>query len=259
MARGPRKHLKRVAAPSAWMLDKLTGLYAPRPSQGPHKLRECLPLCLLLRNRLKYALSYQEVKYIVMQRLVKVDGKVRTDHCFPLGFCDVVSLDKTNEHFRMLYDTKGRYVPHKISEEEASYKLCRVKKVALGPKGIPTATTHDARTVRFVHPEVKANDTLRVDIATGKVIDFVKFEVGNKVMITGGHNVGRVGVILEREPHPGSHEIIHVQDERGNVFATRLSNVMVIGEGEKSWISLPKGKGIKLGVVEDRQRRLAGN
>lgn len=68
------------------MLDKLGGVWAPRPSTGPHKLRECLPLIILLRNRLKYALNTKEVKYILMQRLVKVDGKARTDKTYPAGF-----------------------------------------------------------------------------------------------------------------------------------------------------------------------------
>lgn len=68
------------------MLDKLSGTFAPRPNSGPHKLRECLPIVLFLRNRLKYALTYDEAKKIVMQRLVKVDGKVRTDMTFPAGF-----------------------------------------------------------------------------------------------------------------------------------------------------------------------------
>ena len=57
-----------------------------RPHPGPHKLRECLPLNLFLRNRLKYALSYLEAKKILGQRVVKVDGKVRTDHKYPAGF-----------------------------------------------------------------------------------------------------------------------------------------------------------------------------
>ena len=56
------------------MLDKLGGVFAPKPSAGPHKTRECLPLCLILRNRLKYALTYKEVKMICMQRLVKAAG-----------------------------------------------------------------------------------------------------------------------------------------------------------------------------------------
>jgi small subunit ribosomal protein S4e len=86
MARGPKKHLKRFNAPNHWMLDKLSGRYAPRPSTGPHKLRECIPLVVFLRNRLKYALTADEVKKIVKQRLIKVDGKVRTDSTYPAGF-----------------------------------------------------------------------------------------------------------------------------------------------------------------------------
>jgi small subunit ribosomal protein S4e len=39
-----------------------------------------------LRNRLKYALNGKEVQNILMQRLVKVDGKVRTDSTYPAGF-----------------------------------------------------------------------------------------------------------------------------------------------------------------------------
>ena len=68
------------------MLDKLSGTYAPRPSPGPHKLRESLPLTILLRNRLKYALTGREVTVIVKQRIVKVDNKVRTDPTYPTGF-----------------------------------------------------------------------------------------------------------------------------------------------------------------------------
>lgn len=85
------------------MLDKLSGTYvseprssfesllnaspqAPRPSPGPHKLRECLPLTIFLRNRLKYALTGREVTAIMAQRIIKVDGKVRTDETYPAGF-----------------------------------------------------------------------------------------------------------------------------------------------------------------------------
>eukprot|EP00922_Rhytidocystis_sp_ex-Travisia-forbesii_P006972 GHVS01010197.1.p1 GENE.GHVS01010197.1~~GHVS01010197.1.p1 ORF type:complete len:251 (+),score=20.16 GHVS01010197.1:151-903(+) len=242
--RGIKKHLKRVAAPSHWMLDKLSGVYAPKPSPGPHKTRECIPMVVLLRNRLKYALTYNEVKLIVMQRCIQVDSKVRTDHCYPVGFMDVITIEKTQERFRMLYDNKGRFVPHKIRAEEAQYKLCRIKRVSLGPKAVPCAVTHDGRTLRFIHPEIKANDTVRIDIKTGKVLDWVKFESGNLVMITGGHNVGCVGTIFHRERHPGSFEIVHVRDSKGHAFATRMNNVFVIGKGTKSWVSLPREKAI---------------
>merc|ERR1719461_1995896 len=128
---------------------------------------------------------------IVMQRLIKVDGKVRTDMFYPAGFMDVVQIEKTKENFRLLYDTKSRFVLHKISKEEAAYKMCRVKKITRGPKGTPIAVTHDGRTLRYPDPDVKVNDTVRVDIATGKQEAHVKFEAGNMVMISGGKNIGR--------------------------------------------------------------------
>jgi small subunit ribosomal protein S4e len=74
------------------MLDKLGGIFAPRPTPGPHKLRECLPLTILLRNRLKYALTGREVTQILMGRHIKVDGKVRTDSTFPAGFMGMFYL-----------------------------------------------------------------------------------------------------------------------------------------------------------------------
>ncbi len=193
---------------------------APKPSPGPHKQRECLPLIIILRNRLKYvefggcwvascddhhahkclcaahryALTGKEVQSILMQRHVKVDGKVRvfccsgvgggcfiqqpnafqihnsslqypkithtlsqvrTDTTYPAGFMDVIELDATNEYFRLVFDTKGRFVVHRISKEESSYKLLKVKQQATGKGGVPHIVTHDGRTIRYPDPDIK--------------------------------------------------------------------------------------------------------
>ena len=68
-------------------------------------------------------------------------------------------------------------------------------------------------------------------------------------MATGGRNVGRVGVITHRERHDGGFNIVHVKDAIDNSFATRESNVFVIGDS-KPWISLPKGKGVQVSCLQ---------
>jgi len=85
--KGQRKSMKRIAAPKMWYLGKLKGVYASRPSAGPHKLRECIPLNVLLQYRLKYALTRKEAMKICKDKegLIKVDGKIRRDPRFPLG------------------------------------------------------------------------------------------------------------------------------------------------------------------------------
>ena len=112
----------------------------------PGSLKTEYDLVIDSSYRLKYALNSRETKAIVMQRLIKVDGKVRTDTTYPAGFMDVISIEKTGENFRLIYDTKGRFTVHRITAEEAEYKLAKVKRVQLGKGGIPFLVTHDART-----------------------------------------------------------------------------------------------------------------
>jgi small subunit ribosomal protein S4e len=113
-----------------------------------------------------------------------------------------------------------------------------------------------ASSIRYPDPAIKVNDTVKIDLATGKITDFIKFDTGVIAMVTGGRNMGRVGVITHRERHDGGFNIVHIKDAIDNSFATRENNVFVIGS-EKPWISLPKGKGVKLTIAEERDRRRA--
>jgi len=252
MARGPKKHLKRVAAPKSWMLSKIGGNFATRSSQGPHKLRESMPLNVILRNKLGYAHNAREAQVIIMDREggIRIDGRLRRDPRFPTGLMDVISLDKANEAYRVTYDVRGRFILKQVKKDEANFKLCKVKRKEVGPNKIPYIVTHDARTIRFPHPDVDVNDTVKIELATGKILDYVKFESGNSALLTGGNNIGRVGVITHRERHLGGFDIVHLRDVRGKNFATRIGNIFVIGKGKKPWISLQQDNGVYLDPLE---------
>jgi len=101
-------------------------------------------------------------------------------------------------------------------------------------------------------PLVKVCDTVKVDIATGKMIEQFKFELGCMVMLTGGNNTGRVGSLMHVEKHEGSFAIVTIKDAKGNTFATRLGNVFVIGNAGKAQVNIPKGRGIKKTILEER-------
>jgi len=79
---------------------------------------------------------------------------------------------------------------------------------------------------------------------------------GASVYLTGGNNIGRIGVLQSIEKHPGSFDIAHVKDATGKTFATRMGNIFIIGDGKNPAISLPKGEGIRLSLIEQRDQRL---
>jgi len=118
------------------------------------------------------------------------------------------------------------------------------------------ANVSRVHSIRYPDPLVKVNDTVKINLETGKIEDFIKFDTGAIAMVTGGRNMGRVGVITHRERHDGGFAIVHLKDAIDNTFATRETNVFVIGS-EKPWISLPKGKGVKLTIAEERDRKRA--
>ena len=154
-----------------------------------------------------------------------------------------------------MYDTKGRFRLHRISDTEKAYKLCRVQAVYITAKKIPVLTTHDGRTIRYPPPAVKVHDVVKVDLESGKIVDSIKFDVGMTCMITKGRNTGRVGTIVNIEKHPGSFDIVAVRDASNHQFATRLSNIFVVGKDDDLQVSLPKGKGVKLSILEERKKR----
>ena len=250
--RGVYKHLKRIHAPKSWMLSKVGGIWAMKPSQGPHKLRECIPLNLLLRTKLGLARNGTEAKLIVKAKEgnISIDGKVRTDHKYPVGIMDIVTVNKIGANYRVNFDVKGRWRLVKISKEEAKYKLCKVTKRMMGPKKIPFITTSDGRTLRYPNPNIKEHDTIKLNLENNEIVDFYKYKIGAHVLIVGGNNIGRAGVIEKIEKHPGSYEIVYIKDMAGKEFSTRLTNIFITGDSRPE--IEPEKYNTLLSIIEER-------
>jgi small subunit ribosomal protein S4e len=53
----------------------------------------------------------------------------------------------------------------------------QVRRMQFGKGGIPYIGTHDGRTIRYPDPEVKEQDTVVLDLETGKIREFIKVGV----------------------------------------------------------------------------------
>lgn len=147
-----------------------------------------------------------------------------------------------------MYDEKGRFTLVSINGTEANHKLCKVVNQAVGPNKIPYIVTHDSRTIRFPHPDIKEGDSVKIDLEKNQIVSWISNEPGHLAYVTGGNNIGRVGTILHVERHLGSFDIVHLKDSNGKTFATRKSNIFLIGN-KKSEITLPAGEGLYLNIL----------
>ena len=49
---------------------------------------------------------------------------------------------------------------HRISPEEASYKLVKVRRLQVGKGKVPFIATHDGRTIRYPDPDIRVRRML---------------------------------------------------------------------------------------------------
>ena len=233
------------------------GVFAVRPGQGPHKLRESIPLQVVLRDKLRFALNGREADVILHQKegLVHVDKQIRRDPKYPVGLMDVIDLPKVGVSYRVLYDVKGRFVFVKLPAKENTYKLCRVQNKKVGPNKIAYLVTHDGRTLRFADKDIGPNDTVRLNLETKKIEEFFPMANHSLAYVSDGTNRGRVGTIVHISHLDGNFDLVTLKDANGHTFTTRINYVFVIGKGGKASITLPRGNGIKLSILEEAEKR----
>ncbi|KAK8709545.1 hypothetical protein V6N13_060560 [Hibiscus sabdariffa] len=52
------------------------------------------------------------------------------------------------------------------------------RSIQFGQKGIPYLNTYDCQRIRYPDPKIKANDTIRLDLESNKIVDFIMFDAG---------------------------------------------------------------------------------
>ena len=248
MARkGAKRHLKRLAAPTQWYIERKVFKWAVRPSPGPHNMRSSIPLIYIIRDYLAYAKTGREVRKVLNEEKVLVDGRVRKDYKFPVGIMDVVSIPETGEHYRVLPNRIGKLILHPITEEEAKLKPLRISNKRMVKGGNLQLNFHDGTNhlvkLSSLTDETKDSfrtaDTVLVKVPEREIVEIVPFEVGAFVFVVQGKNVARVGKIVEVRHFPGGWpDVVTIEDRDGELFDTLKDYAFVLGK-EEPRISLP--------------------
>lgn len=249
MSCGAHHHLKRLAAPNQWGLEKEGGKYAVRPLPGPHSKELSIPLKYIIARFLKVANTAKEVEYIVKEKMILINGKEVSSTKFPVGLFDVITAKKSNLHYRLYFGASKKFKLHKISSDEARFRLSKVISKHTDA-GIPLTHTMDGYNFKFSNPAININDTVKIDIATNKIIDNFSLTNGKLAYVYSGSHIGRIATIVRIETDVFGKSTIFLQDANEKMFTTPMSNVMAIGENQSPLVSFDENDGIRLNPYE---------
>lgn len=240
------KHLKRMPAPKIWPIPRKRLKWIVKPRPGPHAIKQSFPLLLLIRDMLAIANTRKEVKVILSEGNVKIDGKIRRKDDYPTGLMDVIEISKINKAFRLLPASKKGLILHPINGEEKAFKLCKIRNKSIVKKGYLQLNLHDGKNILIKTADpighiYSTSDLLKIKIPTLEILTHLKFSEDVLALVIGGKNIGRFGRIVKIMREKGSFlTTVTLQDNENIQFKTILDYVFPIGKDEP-WISLPEG------------------
>jgi small subunit ribosomal protein S4e len=245
--KGGSKHLKRLPAPASWPIHRKEFRWVVKPRAGPHSLSKSLPLLLVVRELLGLAKNRREVKTMLSEGHVKVDGKVRREDDYPVGTMDVVEIPIAEKAFRVLPSKKGLRL-YAVGREEKEFKLCKIIGKTIVTEGNLQLNLHDGKNilVKAVDSDNRTedvynvHDVLKIGVPTYEILAHLKFEEGVLGIVDKGKNSGtqvEVKKIVKRAwPSRAS---VSLNDSEGNQFETVIDYIFPIGKDEP-WITIPQ-------------------
>lgn len=192
-----KQHMKRIAAPNCWHIKKKENKFVIRPLPGAHPFKFSMPLLIIIRDILGYAKTKKEARYILNNKKVIVDGKVRKNCKFLVGIMDVIQIPETKEQFRVLINRKGKLILKPISKDESEIKLSKIiNKKKLGKDKVQLNLS-DGRNIIVKDDKYKIEDTLFLSLPDQNIKEHIKFEKNKLVYFIDGKHTGKTGKVEE--------------------------------------------------------------
>lgn len=221
-----KSHLKRHKAPKSWQIKRKEKTFIIRPKPGAYPFKLGVPLTVVLRDMLGYAKTKREVRNILLNQEVKVDGVKRKELKFLVGLMSVVSIPKLKQNFRVLLNKKGKLELVEIKGEESNLKLCKIIRKTVTKKGMQLGL-FDGRNILIEKDEFKVGDSVVIELPKQTIKKHLKFERGSLVYLTSGKHIGEIATI---EAIKGDRVLC--KSRAGEKFETKKEQIFVIGKDE---------------------------
>jgi len=185
-------HQKRNKMPILWPIRRKGTKYIAIAS---HAKTKSIPVLFILRDMLGLVQTRKEAKYLVLNRNVKINNKIRKDEKFPVQFFDTLSLEKTKKNYRLEIANK-KYKLKEISESEAGKKIVKIIGKKIIGKNKVQMNLEDGQNFLMKEKFALGGSAL-VDTRQNKIEKILELKTGAKLLVISGKHLGESGKLKE--------------------------------------------------------------
>lgn len=213
-------HIKRKTIGKFWPIPRTGSKYVAVPK---HEDNKAVPLLVIMRDLLKLVKIKKELKKIVNEKKILVNGNIVKEINYPLMLYDSISIPGIKKHYKIVLNGK-MLDAREVSENESNHKTYKVigkkilseKKIQINlSQGKNLLTNEKLETGNFVLINNKDKKISKI-ILIGKDIE---------VIVIAGKHLGRFGKIKEIITQ-GNEKIALINTNQGEIKAN-LKNVFI--------------------------------
>lgn len=190
-----KKHLKTITVPKSWKIKRKGNKFIIRPLPSK-KFMFSVPLSFVFKEILKYCKTTNEVKSILKDNEILIDGRRKKELKDLIGFMDVLSIPVNNEYYRLLLNRHKKLFLMPIDKSESDLKISKIIGKMTIKKGITQLNLFDSRNILINEDKYNVGDSLLIKVPTQEIINFFTLEKGTYVFVISGKHAGEHGTIV---------------------------------------------------------------
>ena len=206
-------HTKRSTMSKAWPIERknTTKRFV---AKARHSSNTAISLLALMRDVLGVANSRKEVKRMVNQGDILVNGIARKDDVFPVNAFDTISLEKMDKYYRLEIINK-KFSLKEISAKESEERIFKIAGKKMLAKGNIQMNLEGG--VNLIYDkDFNVGDSAIYSCKSKKISKVIPLKKGSKVEIISVKHAGEEGIINEIK-----------ELKRGKVYEIKLEDKVV--------------------------------
>lgn len=211
--------------PKTWQISRKEHVFVARPNSGAHSLEMGLPLSIILRDLLNLGRNQREIKYMLNNKEILVDGRRQKEPNFIVGLMDIINISEIKKSYRVMLNENGKLCV--VEAHDHNLKICRItgKKTMKGNK--QTLNFHDGKTM-IVDGNYNVSDSVVMEIGKG-IKKKLPLKDGASILLIGGKHTGEIGEIVRIVKYKAKDDGVVVKT-KDDEFMTLKKYAFVVGE-----------------------------
>lgn len=217
--------------PTTWPVKRKNITFVGKPNSGSFGREYVVSVLVILRDVLSYAQNSKDVKYILNQGEVLVNGRVVKDIKFACGLFDIFEIKKTKEKYMILFGADKKINLVDVNDNNLYLKVS--SKTLLKGKGYQLNFMNGYNIVvdEKTFKSVNVNDTIVYDYDKKKVVSTIQLKEDAYVYVTDGNFKGSIAQIKGFTHYNGlSKDVVNISIGKEKNHSTAKDYCYVIGD-----------------------------